>query len=83
MTDACDKHYTLVAFKPNTPGAHASCVPEWEYAEEFVRRELEAGSVVRRVTCNQAHRLLTVYLDHCDKLDAKKKRRPLPRKANL
>lgn len=75
MADACDKHYTLVAYKATIPGAHASCVPEWEYAEEFVRRELDSGSCIRRVTCNQAHRLLTVYLDWCDKQDAKKKRR--------
>jgi hypothetical protein len=68
----CDKHYTIVASKPGVPGAYASCTDDPTFLGEWAVIELLRGSILKKVTCNQAAALRQEYLDWCDKQDAAK-----------
>lgn len=64
---ACDEHYSYVACKPGQPGAYASCTDDERFWPDFKRREEWAGATVKRVTCNEARRLMGKYLAWLDK----------------
>lgn len=69
MADRCDGHYTYVAIHPKRPGAYASCTDDERFWPDFKRREEWAGATVKRVTCNEAQKLLGQYLDWMDEQD--------------
>lgn len=65
MSRDCDNHFCYAAKHPGEPGAYAVCVDEKGYEKDlakFIAREIKAGSVVERVTCNQATALLNEYV---------------------
>lgn len=65
----CDEHLVWVAMTPGEPGAHASCVDEPPFREEWAAEEMAEGSTLLRVTCNQAHAMLKEYREWCDNED--------------
>jgi hypothetical protein len=63
----CDQHYVVVALKPGTQGAHASCVDEPEWLADWAVERLLDGDTLQRVTCNRGHAMLMEYVAWCDK----------------
>jgi len=62
----CDQHYVVVATKPGTPGAYASCVFEPEHLPDWTIDRLLEGATLQRVTCNQGYAMMKEYIAWCD-----------------
>lgn len=80
MAKKCTDHFNIVAMKVGIPGAYASCVDEPQFSDDFIRRELKTGAMLMRVSCDESHRLLGMYLKWCDRQD-KRKSATTPKKA--
>lgn len=73
-----DKHFSWVAIMPDWPGAYASHTDDPMYRRflpHFIRREEKKGATVKRVTSDEAHKLLKEYMDWADPLLAATDRR--------
>lgn len=65
----CDQHYVWAAITPGEPGAHATCVDEQEWREEWAAEEMAKGSTLQRVTCNQGAAMLKEYVEWCEAMN--------------
>ena len=65
-------HHVVVALKPGTKGAYASCVDEPEWLADWAVERLLEGATLQRVHCDRGHDLMKEYQAWCDEEDKKK-----------